>query len=160
VVTVRFTFSGAETQRMLRYMLLRSRGPMAMLAAGFVILAVAVSVDKPLWFAVAGAELLGWVGLVTLMPRASVRSQQSEQTLSFSEDGVSAANEHGSQRFEWNHWRLWTRTGDLYLLRGPRGVFTFLPARAFGSPAAESEFRELLVRHLPPAGRRAGGAAG
>jgi len=139
---------------MLRYMLLRSRAPMAMLAAGIVILAVAVAVGRPLWFAIAGAELLGWVGLVTVMPRASMRSPQSEHTLSFSDDGVLAANAHGSQRFEWSHWRLWTRTGDLYLLRGPRGVFTFVPGRAFGSPDAEGEFRELLGRHLPsPRGR-------
>jgi hypothetical protein len=159
VVNVRFTFSGAETQRMLRYMLLRSRGPMAMLAAGLVILAVAFAVDRPLWFAIAGAELLGWVGLVTLMPRASVRSPQGEHTLSFSDDGVVAANAHGSQSFEWSHWRLWTRTGDLYLLRGPRGVFTFVPGRAFASPDAEGEFRELLGRHLP-APRRAVTAPG
>ena len=159
VVTVRFTFSGAETQRMLRYVLLRSRGPLAMLAVGFVILGIAVSVGKPLWFAVAGAELLGWVGLVTLMPRASVRTRQSEHTLSFSENGVTAANVHGSQRFEWSHWRLWTRTGDLYLLRGPRGLFTFVPGRAFASPDAEVEFRQLLARHLPSAGRRSAGAA-
>ena len=133
---------------MLRYMLLRSRGPTAMLGIGLAILVVAIALGKPLWFAVAGAELLGWIGLLTLMPRASVRTAQIEHTLSFSEDGVTAANAHGSQRFEWSHWRRWTRTGDLYLLRGGRGVFTFIPARAFDAPAAEEEFRGLVVRHL------------
>ena len=68
--------------------------------------------------------------------------------MSFSEDGVTAANAHGSQRFEWSHWRRWTRIGDLYLLRGARGVFTFVPGRAFASPDAEGEFRELLARHI------------
>jgi hypothetical protein len=143
VVTVRFTFSGAETRRVLRYMLLRSRGPTAMLGCGVAILAVAVSLGKPLWYAVAGAELLGWI-------------------LSFSEDGVTAANARGSQRFEWSHWRRWNETGDLYLLRGRRGVFTFIPRRAFASSDAEGEFRSLLARHLPggPGRRRTGGAAG
>src|SRR5579862_8966528 len=119
---------------MLRYVLLRSRAPTAMLCVGLAILAVAVALGKPLWFAVAGAELLGWVGLITLMPRAGVRTQLSEQTISFSDDGVSAANAHGSQHFEWSHWRRWTEIGDLYLLRGAKGVFTFVPRRAFGSP--------------------------
>jgi hypothetical protein len=147
VVTVRFTFSGSETQRMLRYVLLRSRAPTLMLLVGLGILAVALVVRKPVWFAVAGGELLSWIGLVALMPRASMRSTPGEQTMSFSEDGVTAANARGSQRFPWNHWRGWTRVGDLYLLRGGRGVFTFVPGRAF-DPDGEREFRGLLAAHV------------
>ena len=96
------------------------------------------------------------------MPRASVaQRRQSEHTMSFSEDGVTAANAHGSQRFEWSHWRRWTRTGDLYLLRGARGVFTFVPARAFGSRRApRASSASLLARAQrrapePRRGRRA-----
>jgi len=140
---------------MLRYVLLRSRGPTLMLICGVAILVVAIALGKPLWSAVAGAELLGWVGLIALMPRAGMRADPSEQTMSFSEDGVTAANERGSQRFEWSHWRSWTRTGDLYLLRGRRGVFTFVPRRAFSSPGAEGEFRGLLSAHVAAGGRGA-----
>jgi hypothetical protein len=139
---------------MLRYVLLRSRGPTLMLLCGVAILAVGVALRKPLWFAVAGAELLGWIGLVVLMPRAGLRTPPSEQTMSFSEDGVTAANAGGSQRFAWSHWRGWTQTGDLYMLRGGRGVFTFIPSRAF-DPDGEREFRGLLARHVPAIGRRA-----
>ena len=106
---------------------------------------------KPVWFAVCGVELIGW--LVVLMPHASARTAQSEHTLSFSADGVTAANRHGSQRFEWSPWRAWQRIGDLYLLRGARGTFTFVTQRAFGSADDEGEFRTLLADHLRgPAG--------
>jgi hypothetical protein len=160
VVSVRFTFSGTETRRMLRYMLLRSRGPTAMLACGIAILALAVALGKPLWYAVAGAELLGWIGLVTLMPRSGPRVEPIEHTMSFSEDGVTASNARGSQRFEWGHWRSWTRTGDLYLLRGGRGVFTFIPRSAFASAGVEGEFRSLLSANLRGTGRSARGTRG
>src|SRR5579871_5299768 len=159
VVTVAFTFSGAETRRMLRYILLRSRGPTLMLVTGIGIVAVAIALGKPLWSAVGAAELLGWVGLLALMPGAGSRTPPSEQTMSFSEDGIAAANAGGSQRFPWSHWRRWTRVGDLYLLRGPRGVFTFIPGRAFASVDAEGEFRDLLARHVPSSGLRRGSAA-
>ncbi len=162
MISVRFTFSGAESRQMLRYILLRSRGPTLMAACGVAILAVAIALGKPVLYAVAGAELLGWVGLIVLMPRAGLRVSPSEQTMSFAADGVTAANAGGSQRFEWSHWRSWTRTGELYLLRGGRGVFTFVPRRAFASEAAEGEFRGLLEAHVRAPAQRArrGGAAG
>ena len=94
-----------------------------LLAAGVAILAVAVAVGKPLWFAVAGAELLGWVGLIALMPRASMRDRAERahaellrgrasppptRTARSASSGATGAR--------------WTRIGDLYLLRGARGV--------------------------------------
>ena len=133
---------------MLRYVVLRSKGPVALLGCGIALLAVGVAVGKATWFAVAGVELIGWLGLVTLMPRAAARSASEERTFSFSGDGVTAASAHGSQRFEWSHWRRWRRVGDLYLLRGSGSVFTFVPRRAFDSEHAESEFQELLGEHL------------
>ena len=71
MVTVRFTFSDAETRRMLRYIVLRSKGPVALLGCGIVLLAIGAAVGKATWFAIAGVELFGWLGLVTLMPRAA-----------------------------------------------------------------------------------------
>ena len=167
VLTVRFTFSGDETRHMMRYMLLRSRGPTILLAVGVVLLAIAAGTGRALWFGIAGAELFSWSVLVGVLPQFGVRGGGGEETLSFSDEGVTAANARGSQRFEWNHWRRWTRTGDLYLLRGAGAVFTFVPSRAFAAPDAESEFQALLARHLDarrPAGRRRreprGGGAG
>ncbi len=148
MITVHFTFSAAETRRAMRYMVLRSRGPSLMLALGVGMLAIGVATGKSLWLGIAGAELLAWVVLIALIPRLGVRSTGGEHTLSFSEEGVTAANAGGSQRFPWNHWRLWRRTGDLYLLRGTGSVFTFIPSRALGSPQTESEFRELLSRRV------------
>jgi len=89
--------------------------------------------------------------LVVLMPLYGARqmtTSASEQTMSFSDDGVTAANASGEGRFDWRHWTRWTQTGDLYVLRGARRAFTFVPRRAFASPGAESEFRELLTRHI------------
>jgi hypothetical protein len=148
MITVHFTFSTGEARHAMRYMVLRSRGPSAMLAVGVGMLAIGVATGKTVWLGIAGAELLAWVVLIALIPRVGVRSTGGEHTLSFSEEGVTAANAGGSQRFAWNHWRLWRRTGDLYLLRGAGNVFTFIPTRALGSPKADSEFRELLARRV------------
>ena len=148
MITVNFTFSAGEARQAMRYMVLRSRGPSLMLAIGIGMLAIGVATGKTVWFGIAGAELLAWVVLIALIPRMGTRSTGGEHTLSFSEEGVTAANAGGSQRFAWNHWRLWRRTGDLYLLRGAGNVFTFIPTRALGSPEAETEFRELLARRV------------
>jgi len=148
VLTVCFTFTDAEIRRMARYGLLRSRGPILLLAAGIAILAIGAGTGKSVWFAVAGAELVGWAALVFVAPRVGLRGTGDEQTLSFSEEGVTAANARGSQRFDWNHWRRWSVARELYLLRGAGSVFTFVPRRAFASEDAESEFRALLARHL------------
>jgi hypothetical protein len=148
MITVHFTFSAGEARQAMRYMVLRSRGPSLMLAIGLAMLAIGALTAKTVWLGVAGAELLAWVVLITLIPRLGVRSTGGEHTLSFSEEGVTAANAGGSQRFAWSHWRLWRRTGDLYLLRGAGNVFTFIPTRALGSPEAETEFRELLSRRV------------
>lgn len=143
---------------MVRYMLLRSRAPTLLAACGIAILVVAVALGKPIIYAVGAAELLGWLGLVILMPRAGRRSTMLEHTMRFSEDGVEAANQQGSQHFQWSHWRRWTTAGELYLLRGSGSVFTFIPARAFGSPDEERAFRSLLERHLAGGGRERGAA--
>ena len=148
MITVRFIFSDAEARHAMRYMALRGRGPSLMLALGVGMLAVGVGTGKSVWLGIAGAELFAWVALIGLLPRLSLRSTGGEQTLSFSEEGVTASNAGGSQRFPWSHWRRWRRTGDLYLLRGAGNVFTFIPSRALGSPETETEFRELLSRRL------------
>jgi YcxB-like protein len=148
VITVRFTLSQAEARHAMRYMVLRSRAPSLMLLVGLAMLAIALATHKSVWFGVAGAELLAWLGLIVLIPRLGLRTTGGEQTVSFSDEGVTAANAGGSQRFPWEHWRLWRRTGDLYLLRGAGSIFTFIPARAFGSPDTESEFCELLARRV------------
>ena len=72
----------------------------------------------------------------------------SEQTLSFSEDGVRAANANGEGSFDWRHWTRWSSAGELYVLQGGRRAFTFIPRRAFATEESESEFRELLARHI------------
>jgi YcxB-like protein len=112
---------------------------------------------------IGAAELVYWLGLVALMPRLGARritANASEQTMSFSDDGVSAANADGEGSFEWRHWSRWMQTGDLYVLKAARRAFTFVPRRAFASAAAESQFRELLGRHIgsgrPQSGRFAG----
>jgi hypothetical protein len=151
VITVRFTFSAAEARHAMRYMVLRSRGPSLMLALGVGMLAVGVATGKTVWLGIAGAELLAWLALIALIPRMGLRTTGGEHTLSFSEEGVTASNAGGSQRFPWDHWRGWRRTGDLYLLRGAGSVFTFIPSRSLGSAETETEFRELLARHV---GRR------
>jgi len=151
VITVRFTFSTAEARHAMRYMVLRSRAPSLMLAVGAGMLAVGLATGRAVWLGVAAAELLAWAGLIALIPRMGLRSTGGEQTLSFSEEGVTASNAGGSQRFPWDHWRVWRRTGDLYLLRGAGNVFTFIPSRALGSADAEREFREMLQRRV---GRR------
>jgi hypothetical protein len=151
VITVRFTFSAPEARRAMRYMALRSRGPTLMLAVGLAMLAVGAGTGRTVWLGVAGAELFAWVALIALLPMVSHGAGGGEQTLSFSEAGVLASNASGSQRFPWEHWRGWRRTGDLYLLRGAGSVFTWIPARALGDE--DARFRELLTAQLgKPAG--------
>lgn len=140
---------------MLRYVALHSRAPTLLLTCAVVFLAIGVSAHKTVLLLVGVGEVVGWIVLVFVLPQLGLRGAPMEHTLRFSEDGVTAANAGGSQRFPWNHWRRWQRTGDLYLLRGAGSIFTFVPGRAFATPDAESEFRELLGRHL--AGRRSGG---
>jgi hypothetical protein len=165
VVTVRFTFSEPENRRAMLYIALRSRAAVGMLALGIGLLAVGLSSSRTAVIAIGGAELAYWLGLVAVMPRVGARrltATASEQTMSFSDDGVNAANADGEGSFEWRHWTRWMQTGDLYVLKGARRAFTFIPRRAFASPAAESEFRELLGRHIGsrrPQSGRFGGAA-
>jgi len=151
VITVRFTFSKPENQRAMRFIALHARSTMAMLALGFGMLAVGLGIGKTAVTVIGAAELVYWLVLVVLMPLYGARqmtTSASEQTMSFSDDGVTAANASGEGRFDWRHWTRWTQTGDLYVLRGARRAFTFVPRRAFASPGAESEFRELLTRHI------------
>jgi hypothetical protein len=155
VVTVRFTFSGTETRRMLHYVALHSRAPLLLLGCGVAFLAIGVAIGKTLLLVVGGGELVGWIVLVGVLPLLAPRGARQEHTISFSDDGVTAANARGSQRFPWSHWRRWRRTGHLYLLQGAGSVYTFVPQRAFASADAESEFQALLERHLP--GARRGG---
>jgi YcxB-like protein len=167
VVTVRFTFSEAENRRAMLYITLRSRAAAGMLALGLGLLAVGLSGARTAVIVIGAAELVYWLVLVAVMPLLGARrmtARASEQTLSFSDDGVSAANADGEGSFEWRHWTRWMQTGDLYVLKGARRAFTFIPRRAFASPAAESEFRELLGRHIgsrkPQSGSFGGPARG
>jgi len=133
------------------YIALRSRAAIAMLGLGLALLAAGIGSAKTALILVGAAELAAWVVLVVLLPRTGSRGvaeASSEQTLSFSEDGVTAANANGEGSFDWRHWTRWTSVGDLYVLQGARRAFTFVPRRAFATPAAESEFRELLARHI------------
>jgi hypothetical protein len=151
VVTVRFTFSEAENQRAMVYVASRSRAAMLMLVLGVALLAVGIASGKLAILLVGAAELAYWVVLVAVLPRlGSGRMAQSgsEQTLSFSEDGVTAANSSGQGSFEWRHWNRWGSAGELYVLRGAKRACTFVPRRAFATEAAESEFRDLLARHV------------
>ena len=133
------------------YIALRSRAAIAMLGLGLALLAAGIGSAKTPLILVGAAELAAWIVLVVLLPRAGSRGvteANSEQTLSFSEGGVTAANANGEGSFDWRHWTRWSSVGDLYVLQGARRAFTFVPRRAFATPDAESEFRELLARHI------------
>ena len=151
MITVRFTFSEAENRRAMLFIALRSVSTRAMLGLGVALLAAGLAIGKLPVTLIGAAELVYWVVLVLIMPRYGARrvtESASEQTMSFSDDGVTAANASGEGRFDWRHWSCWMQTGELYVLSGARRAFTFIPRRAFASPAAESEFRELLARHI------------
>lgn len=151
MITVRFTFSQSENRRAMLFIALRARSTMVMLALGLGLLALGIGTGKTAVLVIGAAELVYWLGLVVVMPRYGARrmtAAASEQTMSFSDDGVTAANASGEGRFDWRHWTRWMQTGDLYVLTGARRAFTFVPRRAFASPDAESEFRELLTRHV------------
>jgi len=151
VVTVRFTFSKAENQRAMVYVASRSRAAVLMLVLGAALLAAGFASGKLAILLVGAAELAYWVVLVAALPRLGsgrMAESGSEQTLSFSDDGVTAANASGQGSFEWRHWSRWSSTSELYVLRGAKRACTFIPRRAFATAAAESEFRELLARHI------------
>ena len=151
MVTVRFTFSKTENQRTMAYVASRSRAALLMLVLGLALVAAGTASGKLVILLVGAAELAYWVVLVVALPRlgsARMTESASEQMLSFSDDGVTAANASGEGSFEWRHWSRWGSTGELYVLRGARRAFTFVPRRAFATPAAESEFRDLLARHI------------
>ena len=151
MITVRFTFSQAENRRAMLFVALRSPATRAMLGLGLALLAAGLAIGKVAVILVGAAELVYWLVLVVVMPRYGARrvtESASEQMMSFSDDGVTAANAGGEGRFDWRHWSRWMQTGELYVLSGARRAFTFVPRRAFASPDAESEFRELLARHI------------
>ncbi len=151
MITVRFTFSQSENRRAMMFVALRSRSTRAMLALGLALVAVGLGIGKTAVLVIGAAELVYWLGLVVIMPRYGARrltAAASEQTMSFSDDGVTAANASGEGRLDWRDWKRWMQTGDLYVLTGAPRAFTFVPRRAFASPAAESEFRQLLSRHI------------
>jgi hypothetical protein len=160
VVTVRFTFSQVENQHAMAWMALRSRAAIAMLGLGAALLAAGGGTGKTVLLLVGAAELFCWLVLVVAMPRLGSRRMtegSSEQRLSFCDEGVTAANASGEGSFDWRHWSRWSSAGDLYVLWGARRkqrAFTFIPRRAFADAAAESEFRELLDRHIGSPRRR------
>ena len=166
MITVRFTFSESENRRAMLYVALRSRPAAAMLALGVALLLAGVASARTALIVIGAAELACWLGLIAVMPRVGARrmtASASQQTLSFSDDGVTAMSADGEGSVGWPQWTRWMQTGDLYVLKGARRAVTFVPRRAFASPDAETEFRELLGRHIGsrrlPAGR-AGGPAG
>ena len=133
------------------YLALRSRAAIAMLLLGLALLAAGIGSGKTPLILVGGAELAAWLLLVVVLPRVGSRGiaeRGSEQTLSFSENGVTAANANGHGSVDWRHWRRWSSVGDLYVLQGGKRAFTFVPRRAFATAESESEFRELLARHI------------
>lgn len=151
MVTVRFTFSRAENQRAMVYIALRNRAATGMLLMGVALLAGGIAVAKTGLIAVGGAEMALWVGLIGVLPAIGagrMARDASEHTMSFSDDGVAAAGADGSARIEWRTWSRWSQTRTLYVLSGARRRVTFVPRRAFGSAADESEFRDLLTRHV------------
>ncbi len=88
------------------------------------------------------------VAVLRVIGSQRARESTAEQSLGCSEDGVTTANAKGEGSFGWRHWTRWTSVGDLYVLQDGRRAFTFVPRRAFAAPAAASEFRELLARHI------------
>ena len=153
VITVRFTFSQSENQRaMVVTSLLRSRvddgdaRARARAARGR-----GLSIGKTAVIVIGAAELsTGYAGRADAPFRRPPHDRRGvEQTMSFSEDGVTAANASGEGSFDWRHWTRWMQTGDLYVLTRARDARSrSFRRRAFASPDAESEFRELLARHI------------
>ena len=153
VVTVRFTFSEAENRRAMVYIALRSSATSAMFAMGAALLAGGLAAAQAVVTLVGAAELACWILLVVALPLLSARrmaATSSEHTMSFSDDGVDAASAAGSGRIDWRQWSGWRRSGGLYVLRGARRAFVFVPQRAFAGPGEEAEFRRLLARHVGP----------
>ncbi len=98
-----------------------------------------------------------FVGYVLAIQPARVANQAAkneqlitEATWEISETGVNISSRFGSNLSEWSSLDKLVTTSDYYLLlsKNNKNAFRFLPRRAFTSAQEETEFRELVARHI------------
>jgi len=143
-VSVSFTLREDEVRAITRALIRRRhRWWWLPAASAFLIVVGIVAADTAVTlFAAVG---LAWWTLccVVIAPRTVwARCEHGPQEYVFDVEGVTARLPAAESRTTWDYWSHVLRVGDSYVLRTLRGQ-SFIPRRAFDSPAAEERFREL-----------------
>ena len=150
MLTLTFTLTESEFRSVWRRIQLGRRASWTtfLLAAAIAVFGVVISSAVEILI---GAALAVWwfFFLTVLLPRRVWRRNprlRGEQTLTFSDSGVTQTLVHAETKFDWDHWTETTRMGDMYVMRSISGI-TLIPSRAFATTADEERFRELVGAH-------------
>jgi hypothetical protein len=152
VVTVRFTLSKAEAFACQRRVQLRHRSTWIYISVGAVIAIVGVVLAIGEVAAFGAIFAVGFLADGLLIKPGVVWRRQpamrTEQAITVSDSGVGLELAGVKSRTEWSYWSRAGLVGDAYVIFGRQRGFAQIPRRAFGSPADEQRFRELLTAHL------------
>ena len=74
------------------------------------------------------------------------RRLRAERIWELNDDQITIKNKFAEVSFEWSAFNVVKETSEQYVFIA--GTFVFLPKRAFESKEQESEFRDLVKRHI------------
>ena len=161
-VQLRFTYTEAEYVAASR-LLLSEKETVVRLALfyglmffGLGALLMAAGITFPLWFWASIISLAGvaaWHQIFTQMPRRYFRGDRKlrgEYALTFSDEGVWLRTAEVDSKLAWSLYSGVRESRDLYVIAYGRDtrMMTVVPKRAFRDAGQETEFRQLLRRHV------------
>jgi hypothetical protein len=150
MLTLTFTLARPEFLAVWRRTQLRRRSSWSTVVVAAAIVAFGVVISSIVEVLIGLALAAWWMFFLNVfVPRRVWRSNprlRGEQELTFSESGVTQRLLHSETRYDWDHWTEIRRAGDAYVMRATSAM-TFIPLRAFETPADEKRFRELATAH-------------
>jgi hypothetical protein len=149
VLTLRFTLTKPEYLALCRRICARRwQAWLIPVASGSVAVGVGVWRSDGVLVAIGAALAICWAVYVFFVaPRICWRKLpqvRGEQTLTFSESGVTAVMVDATSTTTWEFWRDVAQLGDVYLMRSKRGGLTVIPQRSFGSADEQRQFIKLV----------------
>ena len=155
VISIRFNNNEKEYGEVIRIHLLKSlRTKIDIIIAIILILSGFIFLNyygySAIWALMIGAgTLFLFIMLYALyiLPPKRFRQEpkfKDEYILDFSEDGLIFKTEQLNSKLDWSYYNKVWESDKFYLLFYGKGLYTFIPKRAFVSEAQQDQFRKLL----------------
>jgi hypothetical protein len=152
MVAVRFQLTRSEFLRMFRQVLVRRRTGWLAFAVGPALAALGVVASSTSSVVFGCLYTAFWTGLYYVFyPHRAWRTYpqiREPQAVTVSREGIAVDLFKANAQTDWAYWSDITKYRDAYVLRYER-AYTFIPLRAFDTPAIEAEFEALVAAHMP-----------